>query len=190
MSIFVWSRFGRKYQLDILDFFRASENIVYFGDGSPAEMSPKSYFWKKLKRLFLLHKSVLLNLAGKVCCFPLWKKTVIVAIFVQIFHNCLTVVTFFPETGLSGRLILATSAVSSWKIDYGWPRRDQQRREEKYRRTPYCHEEDLPHGIIKTWTRRKKLSCQINRFRRRIFRRKEMIISEAEWESSPGNCLI
>ena len=46
MSIFVWSRFGRKYQLDILDFFRASENIVYFGDGSPAEMSPKSYFWK------------------------------------------------------------------------------------------------------------------------------------------------
>ena len=46
MSIFAWSRFGRKYQLDILDFFRASENLVHFGDGSPAEMSPKSYFWK------------------------------------------------------------------------------------------------------------------------------------------------
>ena len=50
MSIFVWSRFGIKYQLDILDFFRASENIVYFGDGSPAEMSPKSYFWKKAEK--------------------------------------------------------------------------------------------------------------------------------------------
>ena len=48
--------------------------MFVFCDGSPAESEPKKLFSGKRKRLFLLYKSVLLDLAGKVFVFPPCKE--------------------------------------------------------------------------------------------------------------------